>query len=388
MNKSLSELAVITYGADYKKNPVGDSTPIIGTGGIMGYTSIALNEGPAVLTGRKGSINKPVFIESKFWNVDTIFCVKALTGVDTKWLYYNFLNTNLELLNEATGVPSVNTKSLYRLKFNYVDLKTQQKIAKILSKIDEVIYDTEALIEKYKAIKAGLLEDLFSRGIDENGKLRPSPHDAPELYKDSVLGLIPKDWEVVDLKDLTERIFVGIATSSSGSYAEKGVLFLRNQNIKENRIDIEDVLYIKKEFADANSSKYLEENDVVSVRTGYPGQSAVVTKEFVGSQTFTTLITRPNKRFLNSYFLSYFMNSGFGRKQVLSLQGGGAQQNLNSGELETLQIFKIRLFEQARIVEKFQNLELNLLSEEAYLTKLQGIRWGLMEDLLSGRVLV
>ena len=84
MSKSLSELAHIFSGTDYKKNPPGDNIPIYGTGGLMGYTSIPLYKGPAVLSGRKGSINNPMYIEGKFWNVDTIFCIKANEGVDTK----------------------------------------------------------------------------------------------------------------------------------------------------------------------------------------------------------------------------------------------------------------------------------------------------------------
>ena len=102
MNKSLEDLAIISYGRDYKTNPDGDEVPIYGTGGIMGYTSLKLNTGPAILSGRKGSINNPLFIEGDFWNVDTVFCVKPKEGINAKWLYYNFRNTNLSKLNEAT----------------------------------------------------------------------------------------------------------------------------------------------------------------------------------------------------------------------------------------------------------------------------------------------
>ena len=69
MSKTLEDLAIITYGKDYKNNPKGDaSVPIIGTGGLMGYTTIPLNSGEAVLTGRKGSINNPIYVEGEFWN--------------------------------------------------------------------------------------------------------------------------------------------------------------------------------------------------------------------------------------------------------------------------------------------------------------------------------
>ena len=69
--KLLKDIALIHNGIDYKRNPPGQEIPIYGTGGIMGFTSISLNNGPAVLTGRKGSINRPIYVEGEFWNVDT-----------------------------------------------------------------------------------------------------------------------------------------------------------------------------------------------------------------------------------------------------------------------------------------------------------------------------
>ncbi|MDO9635306.1 MAG: restriction endonuclease subunit S, partial [Paludibacter sp.] len=191
----LSEIAHIYSGMDYKRNPPGGNIPIYGTGGLMGYTSIALYNGPSVLSGRKGSINNPIYVEGEFWNVDTIFCIITNDGVDTKWLYYNFLNTDLTRLIEATGVPSVNSRSLYRLKFKWFELPEQQQIAKILSTADAVIEKTQAAIAKYKAIKQGMLQDLFTRGIDiTTNKLRPRYEDAPHLYKKSKLGMIPVEW--------------------------------------------------------------------------------------------------------------------------------------------------------------------------------------------------
>ena len=70
-----------------------------------------------------------------------------------------------------------------------------------------MIEKTEAAIAKYQALKQGMMHDLFTRGIDvKTGKLRPSYQDAPELYQESDLGMIPKDWEVNELGNLTNKI--------------------------------------------------------------------------------------------------------------------------------------------------------------------------------------
>lgn len=271
-------------------------------------------------------------------------------------------------------------------KIRYPSIPLQRKISDIIYNTDCVIQKTQSIIAKYQAIKQGMLQDLFTRGIDvKTGKLRPTYKEAPKLYKKSKLGMIPKEWEMELLIDCCNRISVGIATSSSRYFANSGVLFLRNQNIKENYIDLSDTMYITRSFADANSSKYLKEGDVITVRTGYPGISAVVSAELHGAQTFTTLITTPNTLYLNSYYLSYFINSDFGRKQVQSLQGGGAQQNLNSRALETMKILKPNLNEQKIIVQKLKSIEENIKKEQSYLQKLQQLKSGLMNDLLSGK---
>ena len=75
------------------------------------------------------------------------------------------------------------------------DCRSSAKIAEILDTLDTTIRQTEAIIEKLKQVKQGLLHDLLTRGIDANGELRPPQSQAPHLYKDSPLGWIPREWE-------------------------------------------------------------------------------------------------------------------------------------------------------------------------------------------------
>ncbi|MDD2994985.1 MAG: restriction endonuclease subunit S [Paludibacter sp.] len=160
--KRLEEIATIHSGIDYKKNPQGEDVPIYGTGGIMGYTSMSLNEGPAVLTGRKGSINRPFYVEGKFWNVDTIFCLKTIGENNSKWLYYNILRINMNRYNEATGVPSITSKTLNKLSFCHYSKNEQDKIIELINPIDTKLQSEEALLSKYQSIKKGLMSDLLS----------------------------------------------------------------------------------------------------------------------------------------------------------------------------------------------------------------------------------
>jgi len=158
----LEKLGYISYGKDYKANPKGDSVPIWGTGGIMGFTSIYLNKGPAILTGRKGSINNPFYVEGEFWNVDTIFCVKTYDNVNIKWLFHNFENTDLTKLNEATGVPSVNSQALYKLLFSTPPKNEQKVISNKLATLDKKIETEQKQLSKLQKLKQGLMQDLLT----------------------------------------------------------------------------------------------------------------------------------------------------------------------------------------------------------------------------------
>src|SRR5690606_28997388 len=109
------------------------------------------------------------------------------------------------------------------------DLAEQRAIAQILDTLDTAIRETEALIGKLKAVKQGLLHDLLTRGIDANGELRPPQSEAPQLYKESPLGWIPRGWEVVEVGEVLLGIDAGWSPScpeEPPSAGEWGVLKL------------------------------------------------------------------------------------------------------------------------------------------------------------------
>ena len=202
MSKPLSELADVYYGKSPNEVISDESViPIIGTGGVYGRASRAMYQGPAVVVPRKGSLGNPQFIGEPFWPADTTYAVLPKPKVDAKWLYYSLAAFDLTKLNEATGVPSINRDWLYRIKLGSDEFDGQCRIAKIISTVDAAIEQTEALIAKYQQIKAGLMQDLFTRGVTPDGHLRPTSAQAPHLYKESPLGWIPKEWDCLATED-------------------------------------------------------------------------------------------------------------------------------------------------------------------------------------------
>lgn len=150
-----------------------------------------------------------LYMSVPFWPVDTTYAVIPKPGTFPRWLFYCLKHFNLEKLNEATGVPSINRDMLYDVKFFKPDYASQKTIANILDTLDIQIRQTEAIIAKLQQVKQGLLHDLLTRGIDENGQLRPPYEQAPELYKASPLGWIPKEWEVRQAGEVCTSIVPG-----------------------------------------------------------------------------------------------------------------------------------------------------------------------------------
>lgn len=139
------------------------------------------------------------------------------------------------------------------------------------------------------------------------------------------------------LGGISEFVTVGIANSATHAYAESGIPMLRNQNIRENHLDDTDLIYIKPEFAAKYESKKLKENDIIAMRTGYPGIACLVPKKYEGCQTFTTLIVRLKPGNNPSYVCSY-INSDLGKRFIDSGKVGVAQQNFGAKSLAKMPI--------------------------------------------------
>jgi type I restriction enzyme S subunit len=129
----------------------------------------------------------------------------------------------------------------------------------------------------------------------------------------------------------------------------------------------------------------VRKGDILTVRTGYPGTSAVVPDEYDGCNCVDILITTPADS-ISSDFLCRWINSPFGKEQVLNGQGGLAQQHFNVGEMRELIVVEPSIVEQDEISRRLAAAESKLEEELKLLDKLRLQKSGLMDDLLTGRV--
>ncbi len=164
--RKLGEVLKVKHGKDQKEvqNENG-KYPILGTGGFMAFTDEFLYDKPSVLIGRKGTIDKPQFMTIPFWTVDTLFYTEIFNGYSAKFIYYIFNMIDWYSFNEASGVPSLNAKTIEKIERGFPNYMEQTRIAIILSDMDTEIEVLETKLNKYKKIKLGMMQNLLTGKI-------------------------------------------------------------------------------------------------------------------------------------------------------------------------------------------------------------------------------
>jgi len=259
------------------------------------------------------------------------------------------------------------------------DLKIQRKIARILSTADAVIEKTQSAIAKYKAIKQGMLHDLFTRGIDPaTGKLRPTYEDAPELYKKSKLGWIPKDWEDLTFKDIC-IINQGLQIPISSRFKSEGknrYVYITIQYL--NNIEDESYRYF---IESPPESVICYEDDILMTRTGNTGK---VVSNIIGvfhNNFFKVDYKRNNNK---KYIINHLEREEI-QNLIMNYAGTTTIPDLKHSDFYKLPFFKPQIKEQDHIGNRIRTINQKLQTEQTYLHKLQQIKAGLMADLLSGK---
>ena len=227
--KTLSDLATINYGRDPSDILNADGPyPVYGTSGNERRGTDFLYDGDSIILGRKGTIDRIRYATGRFWAIDTAYYLSKFNDAVPKWLFYFLGTVDLRSLNEATGVPSLSRDLLYRIKVPTPPRTEQLKIAEVLSTIDREILLTEALIAKRQRIKSGLLHDLLTLGVDNHGKLRSEQTHA---FKDSPLGRIPAEWDVVAIDEVA-LITTGDKDTQDADDSGEYPFFVRSQTIE------------------------------------------------------------------------------------------------------------------------------------------------------------
>ena len=253
-----------------------------------------------------------------------------VSGKHVSQFYWYFMNCPVAreqlvfLSSTTTGLGNLNGSILGAIQTPMAPPAEQRAIASFLdretAKIDALVARKERLIELLQEKRTGLITRAVTRGLDPNVPMKDSGVEW--------LGDIPAHWRVGKLKHACERIFVGIAEAATFAYVDEGVPMLRSTDVRANRVRTEDIRCIDIAFADRLASKQLRTDDIMTVRTGNAGVSAVVPPAYDGGQCFTLVVSRPTTVNDSRYFC-YWLNARPGQEQFRVEGLGTAQVNIS-----------------------------------------------------------
>ena len=262
----LKRLAVIQNGKDYKDVEIIEGGfPVIGSGGEFARSSQYMYNGESVLLGRKGTIDRPLYINGAFWTVDTMYYTVIGPKTVAKYFYYCALTIQFDKYSTNTALPSMTQEVLSQIPFAVPDVKDQRSIADHLdletTRIDALITKKTRFIELLREKRQALITHTVTKGLDPTVKMKDSGVEW--------LGEVPEHWDVKPIKYLAVQINSG-KTPSGGAevYQESGVLFLRSQNVYDDGLRLEDVAYISAEIDAEMKWSRVFQNDVLLNITG------------------------------------------------------------------------------------------------------------------------
>lgn len=278
----------------------------------------------------------------------------------------------------------LSTSSIEQTPLELPQIKNQIAIGRILRLLDEAIQKTQAVIAKLKQIRAGMLHDLLTYGLDKDGQLRdPSAH--PEQFKDSELGRIPKEWEVLSMEEVALQITDG--EHQTPRRTDSGVPLLSARNILNGTIALDDVDFISEEEYLRISNRYCPQyGDILISCSGTIGRVCMIPEGFCCGLVRSVAIVKLQQDIACPKFVEILVSAPLLQRQLLAGQRQLAQANLFQSEIRRLVLPIPTPHEQEEIVEKLEEVDASLQTEQSSVTKLAGVKSGLMNDLLSGAV--
>lgn len=326
--------------------------------------------------------------------------LRLTSGVTVPFLYYLLClpeyRSHMLRIARGTTVLMLDMHAIKRIPIRAPKAKVEQdRIAEILSTLDEAIEQTEALIATHQQIKAGLMHDLFTRGVTPDGHLRPTHEQASDLYKESPLGWIPKEWEVQRLGGILRRCGGYLQTGPFGSqlhaheYQVDGIPVVMPQDINDGLIGTEQIARIHESRAEELARHRMRLGDIVIARRGDLSRAAAINASEQGWVCGTgCFLLRLGQSALRPDYASYVYRQNFIQRQIAATAVGTTMPSLNNSVMEALFFPFCGEDEQSRIVECLKGVEQDIEIHAECLFANRQLKQGLMHDLLTGHVRV
>jgi type I restriction enzyme S subunit len=248
-------------------------------------------------------------------------------------------------------------------------------------KIDALVAEQERLIALLKEKRQAVISHAVTKGLDPTAPMKDSGV--------AWLGQVPAHWEVKRLKQFVGGVTVGVVVMPSQYYADGGVPALRSLNVREMAVSMGSLVYFGHEANAALAKSMLRTDDLVAVRTGKPGTTAVVPPELDGANCIDLILIRRSASFV-SRFLGYVMNSSVCHIQYAAGSEGALQQHFNIETAGNLQIALPPLADQSAITAFLDgaigNLDTLTTEAERAIVLLKERRAALISAAVTGKI--
>ena len=349
-----SEVLTIVNGRNQKQVVCDDGKyPIYGSGGIMGYANDYICKAETVVIGRKGSINKPIFVETPFWNVDTAFGLCANSEkLNPKYLYYFCEKFDFEKLNTTVTIPSLTKSNLLNVEIPLPNLEKQKQIVELLDKVTSLIFLRKQQLSK--------LDELVKARFVEKSK----------------------EWKVVpgQLNEFLEGITYGFTNPMPD--AEEGPWKVTAKDVVNGHINI---LTARKTTNEAferltNKSKP-RKGDVLLTKDGTLGRVAVVDVENLCVNQSVAVMRCNNK--IYPEFLAMILQMPEYQRKLLEDSGGGTIKHLYITKVDKMLISVPDLIIQKDLLMFAKRVDQQKQTVQQSLEKLELMKKALLQEYLG-----
>ena len=335
----------INNGRDYKEFQDDEIYPVMGSGGCFAYCSRYMYDGEALLLGRKGTIDKPLYINGKFWTVDTMFYAIPNKDLDCKFAYYLAITFPFNLYSTSTALPSMIQTDLGNNPVAFPPLVEQQAIASYLDKkcgkINGAIDVQKKKIDLLNELKQTIITNAVTKGLNPNAPMKDSGVEW--------IGEVPTHWEVMK----TSLAFLGIGSGTTPSTSRKeyyteedGLYWLQTGDLNDGEIT-DTSKKITSLAADECNLKFYPTDSVVIAMYGATIGKVGLLK--ISTSTNQACCVLPKSKLCIPAFAFYLFIGA--KKQLLIDAMGGGQPNISQDIIKKLKVSIPPISEQRIIVD-------------------------------------
>ena len=376
----LKNYAHICNGCDYAS--VLDENgkyPVIGSGGEFAKTNTPLYQSESVLLGRKGTVNKPLYIDYPFWTVDTMYYTEIRKDVCTKYFYYLCTQIEFDFYQYGSALPSMTQKDLYNVWFPRPSLDEQYRIASYLDRkcaqIDAIIAKQQQVIDKLKEYKLSIITEAVTKGLDPNVPMKDSGVEW--------IGMVPEEWKILKLQTHTRML---TPMRDRPEKLDGDIPWIRIEDYDGKYISSsKEGLGVSLETVKEMNLKIYPVGSILCTSSCDLGKCAIVEKEVVSNQRFINII--PDNE-TSSNYLYYLMLSN--AKRLNHLSTGTIQANLSRKAFEHLMVQFPPIGEQQEIAhyldKECEKIEDVVTGKENIIKGLMEYKKSLIYEVVTGKM--